>query len=127
MRSTFLAGPAAVVAGAVVSASVMVDVPSAVMWPVALIAGGGVAAVTKGGAALVRAKTGVATGGLGNPVVSTVETFGATALTLLALALPLLCLAGVALMVVWVLRKASRFFSRTGASVDPADSADRHR
>ena len=116
-----LAGPAAVVAGAVVSASVMVDVPSAVMWPVALIAGGGVAAVTKGGAALVRAKTGVATGGLGNPVVSTVETFGATALTLLALALPLLCLAGVTLMVVWVLRKASRFFSRAGASIDSAD------
>ena len=43
-----LAGPAAIAAGVVTSASVMADVPPAVMWPVALIMGGGIAGITKG-------------------------------------------------------------------------------
>ena len=73
-----LASPAALAAGVIASAAVMADVPPAVMWPVAIIAGGGIAGLTKGSAAVVRAKTGLATGGLGNPVVSTVETVGAT-------------------------------------------------
>ena len=52
-----IASPAAVAAGIVASASVMTDVPPAVMWPVAIIAGGGIAGLTKGSTALVRAKS----------------------------------------------------------------------
>lgn len=107
-----LAGPAAAAAGIVASASVMADVPPGVMWPAAIILGGGVAGITKGGAALVRAKTGVATAGLGNPVVSTAETVGASALSILAIALPLVCLVAAILFVAWTLRKASRFALR---------------
>jgi Domain of unknown function (DUF4126) len=114
-----LAGPAAVAAGVVVSASVMADVPPAVMWPVAIIAGGGVAGLTKGSAALVRAKAGVATGGLANPVVSTGETLGASALALLAIALPVLGLVLVVLLLWWVMRRAGRILRRRrGASAD---------
>ena len=50
-----ITGPATVVAGIVASASVMTDVPPAVMWPVAIIAGGGIAGLTKGSTAIVRA------------------------------------------------------------------------
>jgi hypothetical protein len=114
-----LAAPAAVVAGVVASASVMTDVPASALWPIAIIAGGGVAGLTKGSAALLRAKTGVATLGLGNPIVSTVETVGATGLSILAIALPLLCVIVVLALLVWVVRGARRLaFKRR---MDPQD------
>ncbi len=103
-----LASPAAVAAGVIASASVMADVPPAVMWPIAIIAGGGIAGLTKGTTALVRAKTGLATGGLGNPVVSTVETVGATGLSIFAIVLPIVCLIAVVAFLIWAARKAGR-------------------
>jgi hypothetical protein len=103
-----IASPAAVGAGVVASASVMADIPPAVMWPVAIIAGGGVAGLTKGSTALLRAKSGLLTGGLANPVVSTIETAGATGLALFALAVPVICLVGVVALLVWAARKAGR-------------------
>jgi uncharacterized protein DUF4126 len=112
-----IAGPAAVAAGIVVSASVMADVPPAILWPVAIIAGGGIAGITKGGAALVRAKSGIATAGLANPVVSTGEAIGSTALSLFAIALPLICAIAVVAVVVWIVRKAGRLvFARRRTS-----------
>jgi len=104
-----IAGPAAVVAGIVASAAAMTDVAPALMWPLAIIAGGGIAGVTKSGSALVRAKTGVATAGLGNPVVSTAETAGATTLSILAIAVPFLCLVLVAFLLFWSIRRIARF------------------
>jgi Domain of unknown function (DUF4126) len=103
-----VAGPAAVGAGVVASASVMADIPQAVMWPLAIIAGGGVAGLTKGTTALLRAKSGVMTAGLANPVVATVETVGATGITVLALVVPLVCLAAIAALLYWATRKAGR-------------------
>jgi Domain of unknown function (DUF4126) len=100
-----LAGPASIVAGIVASAAVMTDVPAGVMWPVAIIGGGALAGLTKGTTALVRAKTGLATGGLGNPVVSTAETAGAAGLSIMAILVPLLCLAVVILFIVWATRR----------------------
>jgi hypothetical protein len=103
-----LAGPIAVIAGMVASASVMADIAPAIMWPIAIIAGGGIAGATKGSAALIRAKTGVATAGLGNPVVSTVETTSAIGLSLLAVLLPLIALIAIVALLVWVVRKFRR-------------------
>lgn len=103
-----LAGPLAVAAGILASASVMVDLPSELRWPIAVIAGGGIAAITKGTAAVVRAKSAALTGGLGNPVVSTAETAGAATVSILAIIAPLLCLAGAIALVVWALRRLRR-------------------
>jgi hypothetical protein len=103
-----VAAPATMVAGAVASASVMADIPPGIMWPVAIIAGGGIAGLTKGTTALVRAKTGLMTGGLGNPVVSTVETIGAGSIAALAIVVPLLALAGVIALLHWAGKKAGR-------------------
>jgi hypothetical protein len=103
-----VAGPAAVGAGIVASASVMADIPPAVMWPLAIIAGGGVAGLTKGTTALLRAKSGVMTAGLANPIVATVETVGATGITALALVVPLLCVAAVVALLYWSTKKAGR-------------------
>lgn len=103
-----VASPATLAAGAVASAAVMVDVPPAVMWPVAIIAGGGVAGLTKGSTALLRTQSGVMTGGLANPVVSTVETAGATGIALFAILLPVVTLVVLAALLYWAARKARR-------------------
>ena len=103
-----IAGPAAVGAGIVASASVMADIPPAMMWPLAIIAGGGVAGLTKGSTALLRAKSGLMTGGLANPVVATVETVGATGVALLAVIVPLACFVAIVALLWWATRKAGR-------------------
>jgi hypothetical protein len=116
-----IASPATLVAGTVASAAVMTDIPPAVMWPVAVIAGGGAAGLTKGSTALLRAKSGVMTGGLANPVVATVETAGATGLTVLAIVVPVLCLIAVVALLWWAARKAGRLlFGRRNPPQPPA-------
>ena len=56
-----LATPAALIAGTVVSAAVMTDLPPMVKWTAAVIAGGGVAGLTQGVTAMLRAKSTVLT------------------------------------------------------------------
>jgi hypothetical protein len=65
-------------------------VPPMVKWAAAIIAGGGIAGVTQSVTTLVRAKSTLMTGTLGNPVVATAELGGSLIVSLLALAAPLL-------------------------------------
>jgi hypothetical protein len=108
-----LATPAALIAGIVISAAVMVDLPPLVKWATAIIAGGGVAGLTQAATALLRTKSTVFTGGLANPVVATAELGGALLVSLLALLAPLAAL----LLIVafcWVAaRRLRRVRSRT--------------
>jgi hypothetical protein len=103
-----IASPATVAAGVVASAAVMTHVPPAILWPVAVIAGGGIAGLTKGSTALLRAKSGLLTGGLANPAVSTVETVGAAGVSIFAILVPVLCLVAVIALLVWAVRKAGK-------------------
>lgn len=100
-----LAGPLAIVAGVLASASVMVDMPAEIRWPIAIIAGGGAAGITKTTAALIRAKSTALTGGLGNPVVSTAETASAATVSVLAILAPIVCLVAAIVLVIYVFRK----------------------
>ena len=111
-----LATPAAFAAGTVVSAAVMTDLPPMVKWTAAIIAGGGVAGLTQGATAMLRAKSTVLTGGLGNPVVATAELGGAILVSLLALAAPLAALA-VVILFLWL---AIRLFRRLLRGADRA-------
>jgi uncharacterized protein DUF4126 len=111
--------PLALVAGTIVSAAVIADMPPLIKWSTAIIAGGGVAAITQGVTTLVRAKSTAFTAGLGNPVVSTVEMFAAAIISLLALLAPLVALALVVL-ICWVTVQLVRKFLR-------ADRAARQR
>jgi hypothetical protein len=115
-----IASPAALIAGIVASAAVMTDLPPGILWPVAIIGGGGIATLTKGGTALVRAKAGLMTGGLANPVVSTAETVGATGLALFAIVLPVLALALVVVLLAWSWRKARRLLGRGRSTAESA-------
>jgi uncharacterized membrane protein len=121
-----LAGPASIVAGIVASAAVMTNVPPGIMWPIAIIAGGALAGVTKGTTALVRAKSGLATAGLANPVVSTAETAGAAGLSIMAILVPIVCLVVVIVFIVWATRRIGRFFWRPRRNSDDTDSRSGH-
>ena len=103
--------PLALVAGTVVAAAVITDMPPLIKWSTAIIAGGGVAAVTQGVTTLVRAKSTAFTASLGNPVVSTVEMFAAVIISLLALLAPLVALALV-VAICWATVRTVRKFLR---------------
>ena len=110
-----IATPTALVAGTIAAAAVMTDLPPIVKWTTAVIAGGGAAGVTQSVTSLLRAKSTVFTGGLGNAAVSTSEAGGALLVSLLALLAPL---AALALVVVfcWVgIRFMRRVFRTTPA------------
>lgn len=107
-----LATPGAVVAGTVMSAAVIADLPPIMKWTAAVIAGGGIAGITQGATVMLRAKSTVLTGGLGNPLIATAELGGASLISLLALAAPLAALAVVVLLF-WL---AYRLFRRSEKS-----------
>jgi hypothetical protein len=96
-----LAAPTALVAGTVLSAAVMTDLPPVLKWTAAIVAGGGAAGLTQGLTSLLRAKSTVFTGGLGNSTVATAELGGAVALPLLALAAPLVAF-GLVVLLIWM-------------------------
>ena len=96
-----VATPAAFVAGTIVSAAVMTDLPPMAKWIAAVIAGGGTASLTQGVTTILRAKSTVVTGGLGNPVIATGELGGSVLLSLLALAAPLTAVA-VVILLLWL-------------------------
>jgi hypothetical protein len=105
-----LATPAAFVAGTVVSAAVMTDLPPMLKWTAAIIAGGGVAGLTQGVTAMLRGSSTVLTGGLGNPVIATAELGGALLVSLLTLAAPLAALALVILFLWLAIRLLRQLF-----------------
>jgi hypothetical protein len=119
-----LATPAAFVAGTVVSAAVMADLPPMVKWTAAVIAGGGVAGLTQGITAMLRAKSTVLTGGLGNLVIATAELGGALLISLLALAAPLAALAAVILFL-WLAIRLLRQLLRGAQRAPQAEKAEK--
>ena len=106
-----LGGPVAVLAGVFASASTMVDIRPGVMWPIAVVGGGGMAALVKVMSALVRTKSGLWTAGLANPAVSTGETAGAIVTAIAAIVFPLICLLGIAVLLFWMGRRARQMWS----------------
>jgi hypothetical protein len=100
--------PLALVAGTVVSAAVITDVPPLVRWSTAIIAGGGVAGITQGVTTLLRAKSSAFTGGAGNPVVSTMEMIASVVVAALAILAPVVAIGLVAVFCLWTVRIVRR-------------------
>jgi hypothetical protein len=109
-----IASPAAIIAGMVVTASVVMDISPFLKWTLAIIAGGGAAAIVQGVTVTLRTKSSALTAGMGNVLVSSVELVGSIVTALLAIIVPILCLVLIALLCIFVIRKAGRlFFGRT--------------
>lgn len=102
-----IATPAAIVAGTIVTASMVGDVTPFLRWSLAIIAGGGVAALVQGSSVLVRGLSTASTGGLANPVVSTGELAASVAGTLISIALPTVAVILVLFLLAWIIRKIS--------------------
>jgi hypothetical protein len=103
-----IATPAAVVAGVVMTASVVTGLDPMMKWSLALIAGGGIAGTVQALTVGTRKVSLLTTGGLGNPVVSALELIGSIALAVLAIAVPLAAFA----VIVWAVFFGIRFIVR---------------
>jgi hypothetical protein len=78
-----LATPAAVVAGTVVTASMVTDLSPFLKWSLAVVAGGGVAGAVQATTVLARGLSLTSTGGMANPLIATAE-LGGSILTAIA-------------------------------------------
>jgi len=105
--------PSAIIAGTLVSAAMMTDLPPLVKWTTAIIAGGGAAGITQTATALLRAKSTAFTGGAGNSVIATGELGAATLLSVLALLAPVIALV-VVLLFCWLILRYVRKLRRRG-------------
>ena len=72
-----IASPASIVAGTVITASFVTGMDPWLQWLLGVIAGGGAAGAVQATTVITRAGSTVTTGGLGNPIVASVETSGA--------------------------------------------------
>jgi hypothetical protein len=96
-----LAGPAAVVAGTLVTASLVTDMSPFLKWTLAAIAGGGMAGLVHGTTSLARGASTLSTGGLANPLLATAELGGAVVTSLMAILVPALVLFLVVGLIGW--------------------------
>ena len=99
-----IATPAAMAAGMLAAASVVVELPPVLKWSAVVLAGGA-AGMTQGATVFTRFKSTTLTGGAGNPVVSTLELVSAVVTSALAIFLPVLTLVAVLLLLVIFTRR----------------------
>ncbi|HRW05193.1 MAG TPA: DUF4126 domain-containing protein [Caldilineaceae bacterium] len=109
-----IATPAAVLAGAIATASVVTDMSPLMRWTLAIIAGGGTAGIIQMGTTWLRGVSSVTTGGLGNFVVSTGEWMGSLTVATLSVLFPLL----VVIFVIMLLAAIVRRFNRRRTATD---------
>ena len=84
-----LLAPLAVIAGTLLTGAFAAELEPAVRWTLALLAGGGAAGGVHTLMGLTRLTSSGTTGGLANPVVSSVEAAVSTGLSIFAIFLPL--------------------------------------
>jgi hypothetical protein len=84
-----VATPAAVVAGGLAAASCISGESQLMGWVAAAITGGGIAGGVQAMTVATRLTSLATTGGMGNPVVSTVEATASTVMSIIAIVLPL--------------------------------------
>ena len=103
-----IASPAAVLAGTLITASTVGDVGPFWKWSLAIIAGGGAAGLVQGTTVATRAGSLASTGGLANPIVSTLELAAAIVTSILAVIVPVLALVLLTVFFVLLGRKLLR-------------------
>lgn len=84
-----IASPVSVIAGTIVTASLITDLPPSLKWTISIIAGGGIAGLLQGATVALRAKSTIFTAGLGNFVVASFELLASAIVAFIALVLPI--------------------------------------
>ena len=83
-----IASPVCIIAGTIVTASVVTGMPASTKWVLSIIAGGGIAGLLQGATVALRTKSSLFTGGIGNFAVATFELAGSVITSVLAVLLP---------------------------------------
>ncbi|MFL2976367.1 MAG: DUF4126 domain-containing protein [Candidatus Thalassarchaeaceae archaeon] len=114
-----IASPAAIIAGVMMMSSTLSDTHPALQWGASIIAGGGVSGTIQIGTVATRAVSTATTGGLGNPIVSTIEAGACIVCTILAILLPIIALFLVIVLVGFSGKQVQkRFFKNSSNSID---------
>lgn len=87
-----IAIPLATIAGTAVMVSTVADLSPVVTWALAIIAGVGTATAIKSSASATRLGSTVSTAGIGNPIVSTIETGTSIVMAIVSIFLPILAI-----------------------------------
>lgn len=106
-----IAVPLAALAGTAVMLSTVADLSPVITWSLAIIAGGGTAAAIAGSSSTTRLASTVTTGGLANPVVSTIETGTAAVMSIVSIFLPVLAIVLVIIILFIIFRIFKKFKS----------------
>ncbi len=107
-----IASPAAVLAGVLATASTLGDVSPLIRWSLAIIAGGGLAAVVQAGSVGLRGASTATTGGTGNFLVSTGELIFALIFSVLAVLWPIVAVVAAIVVFLVLIRVAMRVLLR---------------
>lgn len=105
-----IATPAAIVAGTIITASMVGDMSPFMRWTLGVIAGGGAAGLVQGSTVTTRGASLMTTGGLANPIVATLELAGSVVTSVLTLFVPVLV---VVLLLVGLTIVGVRLYRRT--------------
>ena len=100
--------PAAVLAGMIASASVLVDVPPWLQYSIAIAGAGSTAGVVAASTTMLRLKSSALTAGLGNGMLATFELLGAFGVALVAVLVPVIALVMVVAIFAFVIRRLGR-------------------
>lgn len=103
-----LGSPAAIVAGSLLTASMVVGMDEWLRWSLAIIAGGGIAGTLHVGKTLVRGTSTATTGGLANPLLATGEMLGSTVAAVAAVWIPVVVVCVAVLLLLVMLRAVVR-------------------
>lgn len=117
-----VATPTAVVAGILVTGSVITDLSPFLRWTLAALAGGGVATGVQAATVAGRQLSSFTTLGLGNPLVATLEAIGAAGIAILAVAVPLAAVGAVAVLFALAVRRV--FFHQPNMATEPGGAVD---
>ena len=104
-----IAVPLAAVAGTAVMLSTAADLEPLITWSLAIIAGGGTATAIKTSTSTTRLASTATTGGIANPIVSTVETGSSIIMAVLAFVAPVLAIV-IVVIILWLMFKVFKWF-----------------
>ncbi len=83
-----IAVPLSAIAGTLLTASFITGMSPMIHWVLAIIVGGGAAGVVSAGTGVLRLGSSAATGGLGNPILATIENFASFVMSVLSMLVP---------------------------------------
>lgn len=113
-----VAGPAAVVAGTLATASFITEMSPFMKWSVAIIAGGGVAASVQTATSMARASSTTMTAGMANSIISIGEAVGAIFLSVISILFPVIAFFSVSALIIYFFVKMSKRLSRKQAKLE---------